>query len=64
MQRILAHKIIYEGREYPLSIAEISPDGRSVTITPFLKETPATTFHSGIIELYHDESGKIKIIRK
>lgn len=47
--RLLAHDIIYDGRHYGFSVAEIAPDG-TLTITPFSgQETHSTTFISGVV---------------
>ena len=50
LRSVLAHTIVYEGREYPMSIASITPDGR-VTIVPFTVETHSTVFISGRVKL-------------
>ncbi len=51
MQRIFAHKIIYQGRQYRNHIAELTPSG-TIRLTPFTGETPSTTFISGTIRLH------------
>lgn len=49
--RLLAHDIIYDGRHYGFSLAEIAPDG-TLTITPFSGlETHSTTFISGAVTI-------------
>ena len=49
--RLLAHDIIYDGRHYGFSLAEIAPDG-TLTITPFSgQETHSTTFVSGAVTI-------------
>lgn len=49
-QRVMAHRIIYNGKEYPLSVAAIDTRGE-VSITPFEREIPGTLFVNGTIEL-------------
>lgn len=46
----MAHRIIYNGKEYPLSVAAIDTRGE-VSITPFEREIPGTLFVNGTIEL-------------
>lgn len=50
MERILAHSILYEGREYRMCVAELQPDG-TVTFTPFDSEVHSTVFVSGRVRL-------------
>lgn len=50
LRSVLAHTIVYQGREYPMSIASISPEGE-VTITPFTSEVHSTVFISGRVRL-------------
>ncbi len=52
--RILARKIICEGRTYGLSVVEISDDRRTIEIQPFSEETANTTYYSGTIEVLKD----------
>lgn len=61
MKRILAHKIIYLDRVYPLSVATI--DGGKVTdIVPFETECHTTTFISGTVKLV-PRDGSVDVIR-
>lgn len=57
MIRVLAHKIIFEGMEHNLSVAEISDDRGSVKITPFVSETHSTVFVSGTLEIVKTPDG-------
>lgn len=50
MPRILAHRIIYQNREYRNHIAELQPDG-TIRLTPFTHEIPNTIFIPGTIQL-------------
>lgn len=61
MKRILAHKIIYKGIEYDMSVAEIE-DGEVVKIEPFESETASTVFVSGVVEIKMTD-GKLELIR-
>lgn len=52
MERYLAHRIVYRGKTYPLSVLTLTtlPDGSvTVGIEPFGGETASTSFHSGTI---------------
>lgn len=49
-ERVLAHRIIYKGKEYPMSVAGIDEQGK-VEIVPFSHEIPDTIFVSGTIEI-------------
>ncbi len=55
--RILAHKIVFEGREYPLSLLEISEDRSRISITPFAGETHSTVFVDGKVEVIWTDEG-------
>ncbi len=57
MIRILARRIVFEGREHKLSLLEISADGRQVKISPFVKETHSTVFIDGAVEVIHTGQG-------
>lgn len=50
MQRIAAHRITYEGRDYTMSYAELLPDS-TVVIRPLTEEIHSTRFISGHILL-------------
>lgn len=50
LRSVLAHTIIYKQKEYPMSIASITPEGK-VTISPFTTETHSTIFISGRVTL-------------
>lgn len=62
MTRVAAHKITCCGRCHTLSIATLTPDGRSVEIVPLEKEVHSTPFINGHIEVAVSE-GKL-IYRK
>lgn len=49
-ERVLAHRIIYKGKEYPMSVAGIDEQGK-VEIVPYRLETPNTYFVQGTIEI-------------
>lgn len=61
MKRILAHKIIYNGIEYDMSVAEIE-DGEVVKIELFESETASTVFVPGVVEIKMTD-GKLELIR-
>lgn len=54
MKRILAHRIIYEGETYRMSIAVIDEITGTVRIEPFVNETYSTIFVSGTIKITRD----------
>lgn len=60
MKRIFAHKIIYGGKEYRMSVATIKDNGE-VIIDTFEKEIPSTVFISGTV-LLQPVQGRIEII--
>lgn len=60
--RIMAHVIVYEGREYPLHIAEMGPDG-TIRLYPFECEIHSTRFIEGRVEVSAGKNGEM-IIRK
>lgn len=62
IRRILAHRVIYNDREYALSVVTIT-DGRVTDISAFERETPGTEFISGTIRIIDDESG-LRIINE
>ncbi len=49
-KHILAHKIIYRGKEYTMSVATIE-NNRVTAIKPFERETASTVFISGNVRL-------------
>lgn len=51
MERYLAHKIVCDGKEYPLSIAELSDDRRSVRIYPYTEEIHSTAWVDGTLRI-------------
>lgn len=46
----MAHKIIYEGREYPLHILTLCDDG-AVSIAPFTGEEHSVPFVNGTVRV-------------
>lgn len=50
MQRVFAHRIIYNGVAYDNHVAQLDDSG-CITIFPFKEEIPSTRFISGTIEL-------------
>lgn len=50
MQRIYAHKIIYEGRSYSNHVIELASDG-NVRLFPFEGEIHSTRFISGTVRV-------------
>ncbi len=62
-KKVLAHRILHEGKTYVMSIAEISPDGKNVKVYPYTEETPGTAFINGAIEIMKDSDGKIIIMK-
>lgn len=59
MKRALAHRVVYRGKEYRLSVVDIS-DG-TVRIEPFREETPATPFVNGTLEVRESPSGTLSL---
>lgn len=59
MQRILAHKIICNGKESIMSIVTIDDDNCLVSVEPFTHETEGTRFISGSIVITTDSTGHI-----
>lgn len=57
----MAHRIVFRGRVYHLSIAEIADDS-IVDIHPFVTETASTAFIPGTVML-NEENGKIKVTK-
>lgn len=55
MEKILAHKVILDGKEHRLAILEI--DGRCARVRPYAGEECGTAFVNGAIEAYRDASG-------
>lgn len=56
-RKILAHKVVYEGKTYAMSVAEISPDGKKLTVNPFERECAGTVFVSGTVEAVRTADG-------
>lgn len=57
MERYLAHRIIWRGKEYKMSVVTLCrlSDGTvEVSVKPFEGETAATSFHSGTITVTDD----------
>lgn len=50
-RKVLAHRIISDGKTYAMSVAEISADRQSVEIKPFELECAGTVFVSGTVEV-------------
>ncbi len=50
-RKILAHRVIIDGTEYPMAVATIrhTGNGWTATATPFERECEATEFHSGTV---------------
>lgn len=57
MEKVLAHKVIFEGREHRLSVLEISDGGGEARVRPFAGEEAGTIFVNGAIEVCRDASG-------
>ena len=57
--KVLAHNIKYKGREYGLSVAEISADGKDVAIQPYVREIAGTVFVNGTVEIGIGDDGKL-----
>lgn len=57
IKSILAHRMIYQGKEYKMCIAQISSDGNSIVFSPFVKEIPGTVFVSGTVILSIKDGG-------
>lgn len=56
-ERVLAQKVVFEGRTHSLALVEISrgPCGRrTVSVTPFAGETHSTVFYNGTVEIVTD----------
>lgn len=51
IRRWLAHRIVYQGKEYTMSVLTLAPDGTVESIRPFTGETHSTAFHSGTITI-------------
>lgn len=61
MKRILAHKIIFEGREYSFSILEFNaPD--HIRIMPYTGEVYGTEFYNGTVKVKITPEGELSII--
>lgn len=58
MHRILAHRILFADKMYPLSIIEISDDGKKVKISPFTEEVEGTRFINGSVSVEKGDDGK------
>lgn len=60
MQRIFAHRIIFEGRTYVNHVIELDDNGR-VRLFPFEEEVHSTTFVSGsvVVELRHRPAAEL-----
>ena len=50
-KNIFAHRLLYEGNEYKMSIASISDDHMSIEINPYVQDVPGTVFVSGTVEI-------------
>lgn len=61
MTRHLAHFINLDGHTYPMSVAEISDDGRECRILPFGGEIHSTRFHNGSIAIIKNAGGCYEI---
>lgn len=48
---IFAHRLLYNGHQYDMSIAQITDDGLNISISPFVKEVPGTIFVSGTVRI-------------
>lgn len=57
MIRVLAHKILFDGAEHRLSVAEISDDRQQVKVEPFVEETHSTVFVPGTVEIIKTNEG-------
>lgn len=58
MKAILAHVIVYKGREYPMHIAGVDCKG-NISLKPFDGETPQTVFIPGRVEVDTDAAGNL-----
>ncbi len=68
-KRLLAHHVIFEGREYGLSFIEINRDSSGrwhTSVQPFAGETYSTAFVDGTVEIVSpaDPDGEPQIIVK
>lgn len=51
----MAHSIEFEGRTYPMHLAELLPDG-TLSLRPFTGETGQTVFINGAIRIIVDKT--------
>lgn len=51
MQRIAAHKIVFNGEIHPMSVIELADDGTTVRIFPFTGEIHSTVFIPGTVSI-------------
>lgn len=56
-RKILAHRIICDGKTYAMAVAEISADRQSIEIKPFERECAGTVFVSGTVEVRRTPAG-------
>lgn len=63
MEKILAHKVIFEGVEHRLAVLEITDDGRHASVRPFTGEEAGTAFVNGAIEACRDANGLYRVTK-
>ncbi len=63
MERIAAHIITFQGKDYHLSVLERMPDGQ-FKIYPLTEEIHSTRFISGHISVAISSDGKLTIEHK
>lgn len=63
MEKVMAHKVILDGKEYRLSILEIEDGGRQARVRPFVGEEAGTVFVNGTIEARRDARGICRVTK-
>ncbi len=58
VSRVLANVILFEGKEYPLHIAESDGQGH-IRVYPFEKEVHSTVFMPGKVAISTDKDGNM-----
>lgn len=61
MPKVLAHRIHFGDKVYPLSIIEISVDGKDLKINPFTEEVEGTQFINGSVKIVREGDGRYVI---
>lgn len=63
MEKILSHRVIFDGVEHRLAVLEIADGGRQARVRPYAGEEAGTSFVNGAIEVSKGADGIYRVTK-